>query len=112
MGSHGAISCNRVTVAEAGIRGNSIVKHHVEIQNEVNDVGIREMWQSMYEQDSAEPNMVFDNVMTDKLEKISYEDKRFLRIINEQTIKVGDDYQTLLSLHNPAMMSPKKSKNG
>ena len=91
-------------VAEAGIRGNSIAKHHFEIQNEVDDVGIKEMWQRMYELDFVEPKMLSNNVMTDRLEEISYEDKRFLRIMNEQTIKVGNHYQTPLSLRNPAML--------
>ena len=53
MGSHDTISCNQVRVVEAGIRGNSIAKHHFEIQNELNDVGIKEMWQRMYELDFA-----------------------------------------------------------
>ena len=91
-------------VAEAGIRGNSIAKHHFEIQNEVDDVGIKEMWQRMYELDFVEPKMLSNNVMTGKLEEIYYEDKRFPRIMNEQTIKVGNHYQTPLSLRNPAML--------
>ena len=64
------------------------------------------MWQRMYELDFVEPKMLSNNVMTDKLEEISYEDKRFLRIMNEQTIKVGNHYQTPLPLQNPAMMLP------
>ena len=55
MGSHGTISYIRVRVAEAGIRGTSIAKHHFEIQNKVDDVGIKEMWQRMYELDFVEP---------------------------------------------------------
>ena len=110
MRSHGTISCNQVRVAEAGMRGNSIAKHHFEIQNEVNDVGIKEIWQMMYELDFVEPKMQSNNVMTDKLEEISFEDKRFLRIMNEQTIKVGNHYQTPLSLQNPAMMLPNNRK--
>ena len=50
------------------------------------------MWQRMYELDFVEPKMLPNNVMTDKLEEISYEDKSFLRIMNEQTIKVGNHY--------------------
>ena len=64
------------------------------------------MWQRMYELDFVEPKMLSNNVMTDRLEEISYEDKRFLRIMNEQTIKVGNHYQTPLPLQNPAMMLP------
>ena len=106
MGSHGTISCNHVRVAEAGIRENSIAKHHFEIPSKVDDVGIKEMWQRMYELDFVEPKMLSNNVMTDKLEEISYKDKRFLRIMNEQTIRVGNHHQTPLPLRNPAMMLP------
>ena len=105
-GSHGTIGCSRVRIAESGIRGNSIVKHHFEIQNEVDDVGIKEMWQRMYEVNFVEPKVLSINVMTDKLEETSYEEKRFLRVMNEQTIKVGNHYQTDLPLRHPVMMLP------
>ena len=39
-------------------------------------------------------------------EEISYEYKRFPRIMNEQTIKVANHYQIPLPLQNPAMMLP------
>ena len=41
MGSHGTFSWNWVRVAEGGIRENSLEKYHFEIQNEVNDVGVK-----------------------------------------------------------------------
>ena len=110
MRSHDTISCNQVRVAEAGIRGNSVAKHHFEIQNKVDDAGIKEMWQRMYELDFVEPKMLSNNVMTDKLEEISYEDKRSLRIMNEQIIKVGNHYQTPLLLQNSAMMLPNNQR--
>ena len=75
------------------------------LKKEVNGVGIKEIWQRMYELDIVEPKILSNNVMADKLEEI-YEDKRFLRIMNEQTIKVGNHYQTPLPLQNPAMMLP------
>ena len=64
----------------------------------------------MYELDFVESKVLPNNVMTGKLEGISYEDKRFLRIMNEQTIKVGNHYQTPLPLQNPAMMLPKNQR--
>ena len=48
--------------------------------------------------------------MTDKLEEISYEDKRFLKIMNEQTIKVSNHYQSPLPLQNPPMILPNNQK--
>ena len=104
VGSHGTVNSHQVRVAEAGIRENSFAKHHFETQNEVNDVGIKEMWQRMYQLDFAESNVLSNNVMTGKLEEISYEDKKFLRIIIKQALKVGN--QTPLPLQNPAIMLP------
>ena len=83
MGSHHTIFDNRVRVAEAGIGGNWIVKYHFETQNELNNVEIKEMWQRMYELDFVESKMLSNNLMTDKSEEISYENKRVLRIMNE-----------------------------
>ena len=48
--------------------------------------------------------------MTDKLEEISHEDKRFLKIMNEQTIKVSNHYQSPLPLQNPPMILPNNQK--
>ena len=56
------------------------------------------MWQRMYEVNFVEPKMLSNNVMTDKLEETSYGEKWFLRTMNEQTIKVGNHYQTNLPL--------------
>ena len=106
MGNHDTISCNQVGFAEAEIKGNSIAKHHFEIQNEVNSVGIKEMLQRMYELDFVEPKMLFNDVVTDKIETASYEDEKFLRIMDEQTIKVCNHYETPLPLRYPAMMLP------
>ena len=41
------------------------------------------MWQRMYELDFVESKMLSNNLMTDKSEEISYENKRVLRIMNE-----------------------------
>ena len=56
------------------------------------------MWQTMYELDFVAPDFLSNNVMTGELDEISYEDKRFPKIMNEQTIKVGNHYQTPLPL--------------
>ena len=79
------------------------------LKKEVNGVGIKEIWQRMYELDIVEPKILSNNVMADKLEEI-YEDKRFLRIMNEQTIKVGNHYQTPPPLQNPAMIMPNNQR--
>ena len=76
---------------------------------EVNGVGIKEIWQRTYELDIVEPKILFSNVMIDKLKEIC-EDKRFLRIMNEQTIKVGNHYQAPPPLRNPAVIMPNNQR--
>ena len=45
---------------------------------------------------------VYD-VMTQKLEDISYEDKKSLKLMDVQTVKLGNHYQTSLPLRTPTM---------
>ena len=66
MGSHDTIRCNLVRITEVGIGGNSIAKHHFEIENGVNYVGIKEIWHRMYKLNFVEPKMLSSNVMNDK----------------------------------------------
>ena len=53
--------------------------------------------------DFNESSAKVHDVMTQKLEDISYEDKKFLKIMDDQTVKVGNHYQTPLSMRNPVM---------
>ena len=50
------------------------------------------------------------HVMTQKLEDISYENKKFLKLMDDQTVKVGNHYQTPLPLRNPVMKLPNNRK--
>ena len=42
-------------------------------------------------------------MMIQKLEDISYEDKKFLKLMDDQRVKVGNHYQTPLPMRNPVM---------
>ena len=44
--------------------------------------------------------------MTNRLDEISYEDKKFLKIMEDQVVKVGKHYETPLPLRNPEMTLP------
>ena len=44
--------------------------------------------------------------MTNRLDESSYEDKKFLKIMEDQAVKVGNSYETPLSLRNPEMTLP------
>ena len=51
-----------------------------------------------------EPRTKFKDLMTNRLNEISYEDKKFLKIMEDQVVKVGNHYETPLPLRNPEMM--------
>ena len=73
------------------------------MQNQVRDSGIKEMFERMYQLDSNESSTKAHDVMTKKLEDISYEEKKFLKLMDAQTVKVGNHYQTPLPLRIPVM---------
>ena len=98
------ISCNRTAVQEAGTK--QISRHHFEIQKEVKDTGINDMMQRMYQLDFIKPRTKFKDPMTNRLDEISYENKKFLKIMEDQVVKVGNHYETPLPLRNPEMTLP------
>ena len=98
------ISCNRIAVQDAGTK--QISRHHFEIQNAVKDTGISDMMQRMYQLDFIEPRTKFKDLMTNRLDEISYEDKKFLKIMEDQVVKVGNHYETPLPLRHHEMTLP------
>ena len=86
------ISCNRIAVQDAGTK--QISRLHFEIQKEVKDTGVSDMMQIMYQLDFIEPRTKFKDLMTNRLDEISYEDKKFLKIMEDQVVKVGNHYET------------------
>ena len=107
-GKVGAVSCNRIAVNEVGT--NKIQSHHFEVQDQVKESGIKEMFERMYQLDFNESSAKVNDVMTKKLKGISYEDKKFFKLMDDQTVKVGNHYQTPLPLRNPVMKLPNNRK--
>ena len=99
-----AISCSRIAVQDAGTR--QISRHHFEIQKEVKDTGICDIIQRMYQLDFIKPRTKFKDLMTNRLDEMSCKDKKFLKIIKDQVVKVGNHYETTLLLRNPEMILP------
>ena len=101
------INCNRIAIQAAGTK--QISKHRFKIQKKVKDTGISDMIQRIYQLDFMEPRTKFKDLMTNRLNEISYEDKKFLKIMEDQVVKVGNHYKTPLPLRNPEMMLPNNS---
>ena len=62
------------------------------MQNQVKESGIKEMFESIYQLDFNKFSAKVHDVMNKNLEDISYEDKIFLKLMDNQTVKMGNYY--------------------
>ena len=99
---------NQIAASEAGTY--KIQSHHFEVQDQVKESGIKEMFERMYQLDFSKSNAKVHDVMTKKLEDISYGDNKFLKLMDKQTVKVSNHYQTALLQWNPVMKLPNNRK--
>ena len=78
-----------------------MASHHFGITNEVKDVSAKQMLQRMYNQEFNESKLAFmEGIRKTNIEEISFEDREFLRMINENPRKVGK-HELPLTLKNP-----------
>ena len=97
----GSISCNRIVVQD--VTSGKMASHHFGITNEVKDVSAKNMLQRMYNQECNESKLAFmEEIGKTDIEEISFEDREFLNMINENSRKVGKHYEPPLPLKNPA----------
>ena len=76
------ILCNQIAVTEASKGG--IARHHFAIEDKCQEVGIQEMLMKLYMQDFVEPKTT-KNEICDALQEVSYEGKKFIKMMNEET---------------------------
>ena len=56
--------------------------------------------------DFIKPRTKFKDLMTNRLDKIFYDDKKFLKSVEDQVIQVGSHYEIPLPLRNAEMTLP------
>ena len=93
-----SITCNRVLVKDA-VSGN-IALHYFGILDEIKDVSAKQMLKLMYNTDFSETRLEGVGTGSANLEEFSYEDKKFLEMMDESTKKVDRCYQLPLPLKN------------
>ena len=103
-----AVSCNPIAVLQA--ENGSIAKHHFQVQNKCEDIGIKEMLRKIYMSDFQDTISEREDSIIGKMSEISNEDRRFLKILDAQTMKVGNHYQIPLPLKNPDVKLPNNRK--
>ena len=67
---------------------------------------LRKIYMSDFQDTISEP----EDSIIGKMSEISNEDRRFLKILDAQTMKVGNPYQTPLPLKNPDVKLPNNRK--
>ena len=97
------ISCNRIAITEDSSGGTA--RHYFAIEDKCQEVGIQEMLMKLYMQDFVEPKTTQDEVC-DAFQEVSYKDKKFIKIMNEETVKIGRDYQTPLPFRSKEVHFP------
>ena len=98
----GFISCNRIVVQD--VTSGKMASHHFGITNELKDVSAKQMLQRMYNQEFNESKLAFmEGIGKTDIEEISFEDREFLKMMNENSRKVGKHYELPLPLKNPAV---------
>ena len=60
-------------------------------------------------QDFVEPKTVKDEIC-DALQKVSYERHNFIKMVNEETVKIGKHYQTSLPCRNKEVHYPNNGR--
>ena len=105
---HNVLLCNWIVVTKAD--SGKMAKPHFEIEKGCEDIAVKEMLKKMYMTDFNEPCLKDADPVTKGLKEISYEDKRFLKIMQKEISKVRKHHQLLLPLRNENM-SLRNNKN-
>ena len=94
------MKCNRIAVKE--INSSNLSNHHFQIKTEVKDAGIEEMFKKMYNQDFREDKLVtLDQSVKQSCDSIiSWEDTKFLTLINRTTKMVSGHHELPLPFKN------------
>ena len=80
--------------------------HHFKIEKGCEGIGVKETLKKMYMTDFNELCLKDADPITKRLKEISYEDKRFLEIMQKEISKVGKHHQLPLPLRNKKMSLP------
>ena len=87
-GTKKSITCNRVLVKDAV--SVNIASHYFGIPDEIKDVSAKHMLKLMYNTEFSEARLEGVGIGSANLEELSYENKKFLEMMDENTKKVGN----------------------
>ena len=97
-GTKKSTACNQVIVKKAVSR--NIAFHYFGIPDEIKGVSAKQMLKLMYSTELIEKRLESFGIGSANFEELSYEDKSFLEMMDENTKKMGKQYQLPLPLKN------------
>ena len=99
-----SISCHLIIVHDR-ISGE-IFAHHFGVSNKVTDISAKQMLTAIYNADFNEEKTGRLRHSLINIEEISFEDRKFLKMMDENSTKVANHYQLPLLLKNESMIFP------
>ena len=102
---NGRFSCKRTAVKEAG--NKKVGSHYFVKEKKIKpDVNIKAILKRLYEQEFTEPPTKFSSIIGEALREVSSDDKIFLKLMDQETVQVSNDYQVPLPLKSPDINFP------
>ena len=83
-----------------------MAKHFLAAETQVEDIGIKEMLQKLYNEGFNEVQPERKNGVFGELENLSAEDKQFMMMMENGAKFVNGHYQLPLPMRNPALIMP------
>ena len=99
-----SISCHQLIVQDA-ISG-TILSHHFGVSNKVKDISAKQMLTAIYNADFNEKKTGRLGHSLVNIEEVSFEGRKFLKMMDENSTKVGNHYQLPLLLKNKSIIFP------
>ena len=94
---NGLLTCNRMSVREAG--SNKIADYYFAVEEQIkSDEEIPAMLKKIYEGEFTEQEVKFSTIIDETLGEISHDDQQFLKLMYQQTIQVDGHYVVPLPL--------------
>ena len=96
FGKESSISCNQIVVQDAAT-GN-IASYHFGISSKAKDINAKQMLKKIYNTEFCESGLGLGIEASNNMEDISFEDQKFLKLMDEKSRKVRERFEIYLPL--------------
>ena len=102
---NGSLACNRIGVREAG--SNKIADYYFAVDEQIKaNEEIPAMLKKLYKGEFTEQQTKFSSIIGEPLAEISHDDQQFLKLMDQETIKVDGHYVVPLPLKSKDVNLP------